>query len=68
MPAKNVLKYEYTKSTNISIFLCLQGPSSSEHPSSPSSVGTQQPRDRHSFVQEHFQAQYRWEDIPKALL
>ncbi|KAK5926486.1 hypothetical protein CgunFtcFv8_022053 [Champsocephalus gunnari] len=34
-------------------------PSSSEHPSSPSSVGTQQPRDRHSFVQEHFQAQYR---------
>ncbi|XP_033985776.1 ubiquitin carboxyl-terminal hydrolase 43a [Trematomus bernacchii] len=36
-----------------------KGPSSSEHPSSPSSVDTQQPRDRHSFVQEHFQAQYR---------
>lgn len=39
----------------------LQGSSSAEHPSSPSSAGAQQPRDRHSFVQEHFQAQYRWE-------
>ncbi|KAM6941689.1 ubiquitin carboxyl-terminal hydrolase 43a [Lycodopsis pacificus] len=34
-----------------------KGPSSSEDPSS--SAGTQQPRDRHSFVHEHFQAQYR---------
>nr|XP_046266543.1 ubiquitin carboxyl-terminal hydrolase 43a [Scatophagus argus] len=36
-----------------------KGHSSSEDPSSPSSASTQQPRDRHSFVQEHFQAQYR---------
>ncbi|XP_068583094.1 ubiquitin carboxyl-terminal hydrolase 43a [Cebidichthys violaceus] len=36
-----------------------KGPGSSEDPSSPSSAGTQQPRDRHSFVHEHFQAQYR---------
>ncbi|XP_068448588.1 ubiquitin carboxyl-terminal hydrolase 43a [Clinocottus analis] len=36
-----------------------KGPSSLEDPSSPSSAGTQQPRDRHSFVHEHFQAQYR---------
>uniref|UniRef100_A0A8C4GFW7 ubiquitinyl hydrolase 1 n=1 Tax=Dicentrarchus labrax TaxID=13489 RepID=A0A8C4GFW7_DICLA len=35
------------------------GPSSLEDPASPSSANTQQPRDRHSFVQEHFQAQYR---------
>ncbi|CAJ1053604.1 ubiquitin carboxyl-terminal hydrolase 43a [Xyrichtys novacula] len=30
-----------------------------EEPSSPSSASAQQPRSRHSFVQEHFQAQYR---------
>ncbi|XP_070839327.1 ubiquitin carboxyl-terminal hydrolase 43a [Chaetodon trifascialis] len=36
-----------------------KGPSSVEDPSSPSSARTQQARDRHSFVQEHFQAQYR---------
>ncbi|XP_076583886.1 ubiquitin carboxyl-terminal hydrolase 43a [Chaetodon auriga] len=36
-----------------------KGPSSLEDPSSPSSARTQQARDRHSFVQEHFQAQYR---------
>ncbi|XP_051240153.1 ubiquitin carboxyl-terminal hydrolase 43a [Dicentrarchus labrax] len=36
-----------------------KGPSSLEDPASPSSANTQQPRDRHSFVQEHFQAQYR---------
>ncbi|XP_039670901.1 ubiquitin carboxyl-terminal hydrolase 43a [Perca fluviatilis] len=36
-----------------------KGPSSLEDPSSPSSASTQQPRDRHSFVQEHFQAQYK---------
>ncbi|XP_074486614.1 ubiquitin carboxyl-terminal hydrolase 43a [Sebastes fasciatus] len=36
-----------------------KGPSSSDDPSSSSSASTQQPRDRHSFVQEHFQAQYR---------
>ncbi|XP_078021305.1 ubiquitin carboxyl-terminal hydrolase 43a [Epinephelus lanceolatus] len=36
-----------------------KGPSSVEDPSSPSSASKQQPRDRHSFVQEHFQAQYR---------
>ncbi|KAM3623620.1 uncharacterized protein V6R79_013376 [Siganus canaliculatus] len=36
-----------------------KGPGSMENPSSPSSAITQQPRDRHSFVQEHFQAQYR---------
>ncbi|XP_020509809.2 ubiquitin carboxyl-terminal hydrolase 43a [Labrus bergylta] len=36
-----------------------KGPSSVEEPSSPSSAHTQQPRSRHSFVQEHFQAQYR---------
>ncbi|XP_059195912.1 ubiquitin carboxyl-terminal hydrolase 43a [Centropristis striata] len=35
-----------------------KGPSSLEDPSSPTSARTQ-PRDRHSFVQEHFQAQYR---------
>ncbi|XP_034752788.1 ubiquitin carboxyl-terminal hydrolase 43a [Etheostoma cragini] len=34
-------------------------PSSLEDPSSPSLASTQQPRDRHSFVQEHFQAQYK---------
>ncbi|CAF94022.1 unnamed protein product [Tetraodon nigroviridis] len=37
----------------------LQGSTSLEHPSTITSSGTQQPRDRHSFVQEHFQAQYR---------
>ncbi|XP_041789036.1 ubiquitin carboxyl-terminal hydrolase 43a [Chelmon rostratus] len=36
-----------------------KGPGSLEDPSSPSSASTQQARDRHSFVQEHFQAQYR---------
>ncbi|XP_070772116.1 ubiquitin carboxyl-terminal hydrolase 43a [Enoplosus armatus] len=36
-----------------------KGRSSQEDLSSPSSAATQQPRDRHSFVQEHFQAQYR---------
>ncbi|KAI3352362.1 hypothetical protein L3Q82_005328 [Scortum barcoo] len=36
-----------------------KGPSSLEDPSSPTSASAQQPRDRHSFVQEHFQAQYR---------
>ncbi|XP_026159546.1 ubiquitin carboxyl-terminal hydrolase 43a [Mastacembelus armatus] len=36
-----------------------KGPSSLEDLSSPSSAITQQPRGRHSFVQEHFQAQYR---------
>ncbi|XP_041640256.1 ubiquitin carboxyl-terminal hydrolase 43a [Cheilinus undulatus] len=36
-----------------------KGPGSLEEPSSPSSASTQQPRSRHSFVQEHFQAQYR---------
>ncbi|XP_074545899.1 ubiquitin carboxyl-terminal hydrolase 43a isoform X2 [Halichoeres trimaculatus] len=36
-----------------------KGSSSLEEPSSPSSINTQQPRSRHSFVQEHFQAQYR---------
>ncbi|XP_040002488.1 ubiquitin carboxyl-terminal hydrolase 43a isoform X1 [Xiphias gladius] len=36
-----------------------KGPSPSEGPSSPVSASTQQPRGRHSFVQEHFQAQYR---------
>ncbi|XP_023268598.1 ubiquitin carboxyl-terminal hydrolase 43 [Seriola lalandi dorsalis] len=36
-----------------------KGPSPSEDPSSPSSASAQQPRGRHSFVQEHFQAQYR---------
>ncbi|XP_044045787.1 ubiquitin carboxyl-terminal hydrolase 43a [Siniperca chuatsi] len=36
-----------------------KGPSSLEDRSSLSSASTQQPRDRHSFVQEHFQAQYR---------
>ncbi|KAM8878628.1 ubiquitin carboxyl-terminal hydrolase 43a isoform 3-T3 [Spinachia spinachia] len=36
-----------------------KGPSSSEDSSSPGSAGPRQPRDRHSFVQEHFQAQYR---------
>ncbi|XP_038569699.1 ubiquitin carboxyl-terminal hydrolase 43a [Micropterus salmoides] len=36
-----------------------KGPSSLEDPSSPSSASTQQPQNRHSFVQEHFQAQYR---------
>uniref|UniRef100_A0AAQ5YVQ0 ubiquitinyl hydrolase 1 n=1 Tax=Amphiprion ocellaris TaxID=80972 RepID=A0AAQ5YVQ0_AMPOC len=35
------------------------GPSSLENSSSPSVASTQQPRGRHSFVQEHFQAQYR---------
>ncbi|CAK6953403.1 ubiquitin carboxyl-terminal hydrolase 43a [Scomber scombrus] len=33
--------------------------SSLEDPSSPSSASTQQSRGRHSFVQDHFQAQYR---------
>nr|XP_040043035.1 ubiquitin carboxyl-terminal hydrolase 43a [Gasterosteus aculeatus aculeatus] len=37
----------------------VKGPSSSEESSSTSSAGPRQPRDRHSFVQEHFQAQYR---------
>ncbi|CAB1422585.1 unnamed protein product [Pleuronectes platessa] len=36
-----------------------KGPSPVEDSSSPSSASTQQPRGRHSFVQEHFQAQYR---------
>ncbi|XP_072239557.1 ubiquitin carboxyl-terminal hydrolase 43a [Leuresthes tenuis] len=36
-----------------------KGSSSSENPSSPISASTQHPRSRHSFVQEHFQAQYR---------
>ncbi|XP_023119488.2 ubiquitin carboxyl-terminal hydrolase 43a [Amphiprion ocellaris] len=36
-----------------------KGPSSLENSSSPSVASTQQPRGRHSFVQEHFQAQYR---------
>ncbi|XP_037328591.2 ubiquitin carboxyl-terminal hydrolase 43a [Pungitius pungitius] len=36
-----------------------KGPRSSEGSSSPGSPGPRQPRDRHSFVQEHFQAQYR---------
>ncbi|XP_070712483.1 ubiquitin carboxyl-terminal hydrolase 43a [Pempheris klunzingeri] len=36
-----------------------KGSSSLEDPSSPTSTIPQQPRDRHSFVQEHFQAQYR---------
>lgn len=38
---------------------CLQGSTSLEHPSTFTSSSMQQPRDRHSFVQEHFQAQYR---------
>ncbi|XP_071359428.1 ubiquitin carboxyl-terminal hydrolase 43a [Trachinotus anak] len=37
----------------------VKGPSPSKDPSSPSSASAQQPRGRHSFVQEHFQAQYR---------
>ncbi|XP_060948102.1 ubiquitin carboxyl-terminal hydrolase 43a [Limanda limanda] len=37
----------------------VKGPSPVEDSSSPSSASTQQPRGRHSFVQEHFQAQYR---------
>ncbi|KAM9857339.1 ubiquitin carboxyl-terminal hydrolase 43a [Aulostomus maculatus] len=37
----------------------IKGPGSLEDPSSSRSASTQQPRDRHSFVQEHFQAQYR---------
>ncbi|XP_069023520.1 ubiquitin carboxyl-terminal hydrolase 43a [Embiotoca jacksoni] len=36
-----------------------KGPSSLKNPSSPSLASTQHPRSRHSFVQEHFQAQYR---------
>ncbi|KAF3687520.1 Ubiquitin carboxyl-terminal hydrolase 43 [Channa argus] len=36
-----------------------KGLSSVENPSSPSSASTHQSRGRHSFVQEHFQAQYR---------
>ncbi|KAK2816866.1 hypothetical protein Q5P01_025057 [Channa striata] len=36
-----------------------KGLSSVEDPSSPSSASMQQSRGRHSFVQEHFQAQYR---------
>uniref|UniRef100_A0A673D0Z3 ubiquitinyl hydrolase 1 n=2 Tax=Sphaeramia orbicularis TaxID=375764 RepID=A0A673D0Z3_9TELE len=36
-----------------------KGSTSLEVPSSPSSVSSQQPGGRHSFVQEHFQAQYR---------
>nr|XP_020466642.1 ubiquitin carboxyl-terminal hydrolase 43-like isoform X2 [Monopterus albus] len=42
----------------LSAIVCA-GPGSLEDPSSPSSASTQQPRGRHSFVQEHFQAQYR---------
>lgn len=41
--------------------LCLQGASSLDNASSPSVASIQQPRGRHSFVHEHFQAQYRWE-------
>ncbi|XP_071388836.1 ubiquitin carboxyl-terminal hydrolase 43a [Centroberyx affinis] len=36
-----------------------KGPSVLEDPSTPGSASTQQPGGRHSFVQEHFQAQYR---------
>ncbi|CAN9510529.1 unnamed protein product [Ophioblennius macclurei] len=36
-----------------------QGPISTESPTGPVVTSTQQPRGRHSFVQEHFQAQYR---------
>ncbi|XP_030589090.1 ubiquitin carboxyl-terminal hydrolase 43a [Archocentrus centrarchus] len=36
-----------------------KGTSSLDNASSPSVAGTHQPRGRHSFVQEHFQAQYR---------
>ncbi|XP_054635811.1 ubiquitin carboxyl-terminal hydrolase 43a isoform X1 [Dunckerocampus dactyliophorus] len=37
----------------------VKGPSSLEDLSNPRSASTQQPRGRNSFVQEHFQAQYR---------
>ncbi|XP_044201686.1 ubiquitin carboxyl-terminal hydrolase 43a isoform X1 [Thunnus albacares] len=37
----------------------VKGSSSLEDPSSPSSASMQQSRGRHSFVQDHFQAQYR---------
>ncbi|XP_028258609.1 ubiquitin carboxyl-terminal hydrolase 43a [Parambassis ranga] len=37
----------------------IKGPSTLENSSSPSSASPMQPRGRHSFVQEHFQAQYR---------
>ncbi|XP_071778632.2 ubiquitin carboxyl-terminal hydrolase 43a [Centroberyx gerrardi] len=36
-----------------------KGPSVLEDPSTPGPASTQQPGGRHSFVQEHFQAQYR---------
>ncbi|XP_061589330.1 ubiquitin carboxyl-terminal hydrolase 43a [Cololabis saira] len=36
-----------------------KGPGSSENPSHPSPASAQNPRSRHSFVQELFQAQYR---------
>ncbi|KAG7487256.1 ubiquitin carboxyl-terminal hydrolase 43 [Solea senegalensis] len=36
-----------------------KGPSPLDESSSPTLASTQQPRGRHSFVQEHFQAQYR---------
>lgn len=46
-------------SVSLSVSVSLQGPSSLGDPSNPSSASTQQPRGRHSFVQDHFQAQYR---------
>ncbi|XP_029949838.1 ubiquitin carboxyl-terminal hydrolase 43a [Salarias fasciatus] len=37
----------------------VKGPISADSPASPGATSAQQPRGRHSFVQEHFQAQYR---------
>ncbi|KAM9362670.1 ubiquitin carboxyl-terminal hydrolase 43a [Symphorus nematophorus] len=48
-----------SNSSSIKTKANVKGPCSLEDPSSPSSASTQQSRDRHSFVQEHFQAQYR---------
>lgn len=38
----------------------LQGPGGAEEVLSPDPPQSQQPRVHHSFVQEHFQAQYKW--------
>lgn len=38
----------------------LQGPGEAEEVSCPDQTQTQNHRIQHSFVQEHFQAQYKW--------